>query len=248
MELVLDRSIQGKKIHKDCRVYSAINGGKHGAMYSVNSIDPALYDRFWIADIEPSIEEWVKWGMESKKIIPEILDFIRINNDQLERDLSKNSHEITPSRRSWTRLSKVLQENPDIIKSVRKNDIFIPICTGFVGIHATGLFKSYLLRPFEHIKAEDILDNFDENQERIRAFEVEHLNLALKKIGDHCNDPNTKPWTKSQAKNLAKFFDLLKPELQITLWDKITGSKTKFANVQLISQYVSGTMIGALTQ
>lgn len=248
MELVLDRSIQGKEIHKDCRVYSAINGGKHGAMYSINSIDPALNDRFWIADIEPSIEEWIKWGQMEGNVITEILDFIRINESELEKDLTKNSHEITPSRRSWTRLSQVFQNNPQLLKNFNSDPTFIAICTGFVGIHSAGLFRSFLQRPYEHIKAEDILDRFEENEERLKKFEIEHLNFAMKKIADHCIDPRIRLWSKSQAKNMSKFFRLLKPELQIALWDKLTVPETKLENVQLLSQYVSDLLVNTLTR
>jgi hypothetical protein len=249
MELILDRSIQGRKIHEGCRIYSAINGGKHGSSYSVNNIDPAIYDRFWIADIDPSIEEWIEWGKNEGNIYRPILDFIRINPSELEKDPTKNSYDVIPSRRSWTRLSCVLQNNPDLTKNINKNSsLFIAVCSGFVGIHSSGLFRQYLLRPFEHITAEDIIDRFEENEDRLIQFQVEHLNLAISKIVDNCTDKKIKLWTKSQAKNISKFFKILKPELQIAFWDKLTIVGTKIENIQLLSNYVSDMIISATTQ
>jgi hypothetical protein len=105
-----------------------------------------------------------------------------------------------------------------------------------------------LLRPFEHITAEDIIDRFEENEDRLMQFQVEHLNLAISKIVDNCTDKKIKLWTKSQAKNISKFFKILKPELQIAFWDKLTIVGTKIENIQLLSNYVSDMIISATTQ
>lgn len=247
MELILERSIQGKKIHKECRIYSAINGGKHGSVYKVNNIDPALNDRFWIADIEPSIEEWIAWGRQGRVIDP-ILDFIQTHNQHLETDKPpQDTHKITPSRRSWTRLSNTLEAHSHIYKNISNhNNLFIALCSGFVGLEATGLFKEFIKNNEFHITAKDILDDFDLNEEKIKKFKVEHLNLAIDKLAQDTLDPNQPVWTKEQANNVFKFFEILSSELKMVMWDKITYNGAKIENAQIMGKLVSDIIINIL--
>lgn len=246
MELILERSIQGVAIHPDCRVYAAINGGKHGAMYQVNNIDPAINDRFWIADCDPSVKEWILWAKENN-VIEEIISFIELNTNALEHDLKKDSYRITPSRRSWTRLSRVLSAHSSVIDNIRNksgSSLFTALCSGFIGTESTGRFMSFLTNPENHIFVEDILDRFDEHKEKFNNFRIEHLNLAIDKISEHTKDPEKKVWTKEQVKNIDKFFRCLSPELRMTMWDKITTADAKLENAQLLSPFVSDLIIG----
>lgn len=245
MELILDRSIQGQKIHPQCRIYAAINGGKYGSLYKINNMDPALYDRFWIVDCDPSIEEWLKWAT-CNDVIQDIVNFISTNKEELEKNIQQDVYKITPSRRSWTRLSNVLRLNPFIINDVRNskgNSLFIAICSGFVGIESTGLFLNFITNPENHIFAEDILDRFDQNIERFKSFKIEHLNFAIDKVSYHTKDKSKKAWSKDQVKNVAKFFELLSPELRIVMWDKLTSPNSKIENMQLLSRLVSDLII-----
>ena len=243
MELILERSVQGNKLHPDCRVYAAINGGKHGSMYQVINIDPAIYDRFWIADCEPSPKEWIAWAKENG-VIKEITDFISLNKDALEQDLKKETYKVSPSRRSWTRLSGILKENPDIITNLAKNSkIFLALCSGLIGSEATARFKSFLLNPEYHISVETILDRFDENQNKLKNLKIEHLNLAIEKISEHTKDPNKSLWTSKQVKNVDKFFRMLTPELRMSMWYKLGEPGSKIENMQALSMFVSDLII-----
>ncbi len=58
-QIVLDRELNGWKLHPLTRVYAAINSG---ANYTVNEMDPALLDRFFAIDLEPSLEEFCTWA------------------------------------------------------------------------------------------------------------------------------------------------------------------------------------------
>lgn len=244
-ELVLDRTIQGNKIHPDCRIYAAINGGKHGGNYNVSTIDPALNDRFWIADIEPTIDEWLDWGRESKKIIPEILDFITANSSYLEeRGEIKDPNRISPSRRTWERLSNTLKDNPFLLDELSKNKgLFLAVCSGFVGLSTSSFFKDFLSDRSKHITAEDILNNLSKHEKVIKKAKLEHLNSIIDKIQDNCMDQNEKVWSDSQAKNLYKFFLMLPAEQRMSLWYKISKSGTKIDNAKIFGSYISDIML-----
>lgn len=248
MEFILERSIQGKKIHEGCRIFAAINGGKYGAMYNVNSIDPAINDRFWIADVEPTVEEWIKWARENG-IINEIIDFISIHPNSLERDVQKEPHEITPSRRSWARLSKTLNNNPDIIANTIQNGektLFRAVCTGFIGMSDTGLFLDFITNPQNHIFAKDIINSYPEYKERISKFRIEQLNLIIKKVSDYSNDRKNKPWSKDQVKNVADYFTSLPSELKMSMWDKISSTGANIKNVHKLNDIVKPQIMDIL--
>lgn len=245
MELILERSIQGKIIHEDCRIYAAINGGKHGSSYQVINMDPAIYDRFWIADCEPSIVEWLSWA-RNNGVHKDIINFISTNKDLLEQDMKNSSYKVSPSRRSWTRFSKVLTANPEIIRNINNTEgkrLFISLSSGFVGNDATSRFKDFLHNPENHIMVEDILDYFDENEERFKSLKIEHLNLAIEKISEDTKDDNRPEWTKNQIKNLDKFFRMLSPELRMTMWYKISTQGSKIENAQRLSVFISDLII-----
>lgn len=247
MELILDRSVFGKKIHNECRIYAAINGGKYGSRYNVIPIDIAILDRFWIADIEPSIREWLEWGRKENSIIPEILDFISINNEFLDPKELKDIHSISPSRRSWERLSNVLRDNKDIITNINtSNDIFISLCIGFIGASATSVFKDFLLERENYISADDILNNFFLHKERVKRFNISQLNLIIDKIEKNTIDPKIEKWNKKQAKNIEEFFSILPAELQLSLWTKISQSESKIENAKILSKYASDLIVGII--
>ena len=58
-QIVLDHELNGWKLHPETRVYAAINAS---AEYTVNEMDPALLDRFWTIDLEPTVEDWIEIG------------------------------------------------------------------------------------------------------------------------------------------------------------------------------------------
>src|SRR5579863_4412898 len=60
-QLVLDRQLSGHKLHEGTRVYAAVNTN---ARYQTNEMDPALLDRFWAIDLEPTDDDWYAWAME----------------------------------------------------------------------------------------------------------------------------------------------------------------------------------------
>ena len=78
-QLVLDRELNGNRLHPETRIYCAINASSD---YQVNEIDPALLRRFWTVDLEPTKADWVKWANENG-IDPIVVDFINNNEAHL---------------------------------------------------------------------------------------------------------------------------------------------------------------------
>lgn len=244
MELILDRCIQGKKIHEDCRIYAAINGGKYGSNYHVKDLDLAVNDRFWVADVEPSVEDWLAWANKDENVILEIIDFITANPTDLElKKMPKVAHEVTPSRRSWTRLSKTLNANPHLLeKESVKSMMFRSLCEGFVGADSASRFVRILKDRHSNISVEDILNRFIEHEEKISNRPLAEQNHLVEKLKNHSANQKKSDWTKDQVRNVVKFFHTLTPEGKINMWDRLTQSDCKIENSKPFANQIGSTI------
>jgi hypothetical protein len=129
-QLVLDRELNGHKLHPQTRVFSAVNAS---AAYNVNEMDPALLDRFWTIDLTPTTEDWTVWARSTGAVHDTIVDFIASNDRWLDCPKDSEPGKVSPSRRSWERMSRALiaagvAENPE-------EALFYPMCLGLSLIH-----------------------------------------------------------------------------------------------------------------
>lgn len=237
-ELVLDRSIQGNKIHPECRIYSAINGGPTGANYNVLDMDPALLDRFWVADLKPSVEEWLKWAQG--KILPEIIEFVRSEQRHLEYDGVLDPGKVYPSRRSWKRLSDTIQRNPSILEN---SLILTGLSAGFIGIEATAMFQDYIINRKKTFTAEDILDRYPHIEHSLKIIKTEEQNNIIGKLYDHSVNQNKPLWTSKQIENIKKFFVLLPNEIKMSMWDSLSKPECKKENAHSFAKSIADILI-----
>lgn len=106
-ELALDRSVYGRKLHPETRVYSAIN---LGSQFQVNAMDPAFLDRFTVFKFEPTVEEWLLL-MEGEGLMSrEMVKFLREHTTLADPLDNADINLKNTSRRSWTRLSQTFDK------------------------------------------------------------------------------------------------------------------------------------------
>lgn len=223
MELLLERSIQGKKVHKDTRIYAAINGGKHGANYKVSNLDPAIMDRFWIVDIEPTENEWIEWA-ENGNVIDEIVLCIKKykNENILEyKGQIKDPTLVTPSRRSWKRLSDTIKPHKEEILS--NDNLLRAISKGFIGSSATNIFANFVLNMDKIVSAEDVVNNYDLFKEKIESLGISNQAMIIDQLQKMMIKNKKKRFKKQQLNNIYSFFKTLTPEIQMTFFDKVTN-------------------------
>jgi hypothetical protein len=133
-EPILDRKMNGQKLNPRCFVFAAINSNLD--LYMVTETDPALLTRFSVVDLDPTVDEWIKWG-ESTGELDETILFMAKSQGMKQivdpppalpgkeaPDLS-NPH---PNRRSWHMFSKWYRKNKD-----KPMDLCKEVCTTFVG-------------------------------------------------------------------------------------------------------------------
>ncbi len=225
-QIVLDRELNGWKLHPQTMVFACVNTG---ATYTVNQMDPALLDRFFVTDLVPTVGDWLDWARQENTVKAAkfnihwiVSDFIAGNRKWL--DTPKNSTDalkVHPSRRSWERLSDALSD-AEIIENP-KDDLFYPMCLGFVGTEATIAFDSFAKSYDNQITAEDILERYHTKKvkAKIERQGTERMNICIDKISDHVTK-KLKKLTKRQGTNLAAFMKDLGGELRIVCWSKLT--------------------------
>ena len=216
-QVVLDRELNGWKLHPQTRVYAAINAS---AAYSVNEMDPALLDRFWAIDLTPDTQDWLAWAKESGAIHENIITFIAGNEKWLDPPKGGEASAVSPSRRSWERLSHALVSNG--VADLPDDSLFYPLCLGYVGTEATIAFHGYVKTIDAQVTGEEIIEGYAKVKSKIAKLGQEKLNVSIEKVADYVTK-NLKVLDDNQGANLRDFMGDLPAELRVAAWSKLTA-------------------------
>jgi hypothetical protein len=216
-QVVLDRELNGWKLHPQTRVYAAINAS---AAYSVNEMDPALLDRFWAIDLTPDTQDWLAWAKESGTVHENVVTFIAGNEKWLDPPKNGDASAVAPSRRSWERLSHALVSNG--VADLPDDSLFYPLCLGYVGTEATIAFHGYVKTIDSQVTGEEIIQDYKKVKSKIAKLGQEKLNVAIEKVSDHVTK-NLKVLDDNQGANLRDFMGDLPAELRVSAWSKLTA-------------------------
>ena len=247
-QLVLDRELGNDKngvpyrLHPETRIVAAVNAG---AEYDVNEMDPALLRRFWVCDIIPTSEDWIIWAQDEG--IDEILvDFIRQNPAHLRVDPTQvEPGTVAPNPASWHRLDTTYKHAgmAPVTVAGSRPDGFYALATGFVGTEAAIALTDFVENYELVLSAEDILDRWSEIEDRIGELNASGHSALIEKLATNCKDTK---WKARQAKNVARYAEVLSGELMVSLWN----SCSKTQNLPNIKQLhgILGTKIVTAVQ
>ncbi|NBU16917.1 MAG: AAA family ATPase [Actinobacteria bacterium] len=215
-QVVLDRELNGWKLHPQTRVFAAVNAS---AAYTVNEMDPALLDRFWTIDLTPTVEDWVSWARSEGKVHDYVVDFIAGNEKWLDTPKDAEPGKVSPSRRSWERLSNALvgagiADNP-------QDALFYPMCLGYVGPEATIAYHSFAKTIENQVTGEEVLRDYPKVKKKVAKLGQEKQNVLIEKVADYVTK-GLKTLDETQGKNLAAFMKDLPGELRVSAWSKLT--------------------------
>ena len=214
-QIVLDRELNGWKLHPQTRVFAAINAS---AAYTVNEMDPALLDRFWTIDLSPTVEDWVAWARDGH-VHDVIVDFIAGNDRWLDCPKDAEPGKVTPSRRSWERLSKALVTAG--VADDPKHEMFYPLCLGYVGTEATIAFHGFAKTIENQVTGEEVLTDYTKVKKKVAKLGQEKQNILIEKVADFVTK-NLKTLDDVQGANLRDFMKDLPGELRVSAWSKLT--------------------------
>lgn len=223
-QIVLDRELNGWKLHKDTRVMSAVNAS---AAYNVNEIDPALLDRFWVIDLSPDTKDWLEWARSQDpvfggRIHPTVIDFIATESDGKWLDPPKDSEpgKVQVSRRSWERLSLALEHAG--LADEPTNELFYNVCIGFVGTEAAIKFTDFAKTADNKFTGKDVVERYDAIRHKVIGKKRQDiLNTAIDKAAEYV--AKLDKISDAQGRNLTAFMEDLPGELRISLWTKLTS-------------------------
>lgn len=242
-QIVLDHELNGWKLHPETRVYAAVNASPE---YTVNEMDPALLDRFWTIDLEPTVEDWLTWA-KGADVDELIVDFIRQQPRHLRHKGQIEPGKVYPSQRSWDRLDKSLKHAklaPSDFAGQKPSPAgMYAIASGFVGFEAASSLVDFVMNYDAQISAEDILDNWKKNKDRVAKLSADKQNALMEKILDH-GERNS--WTSDQADNLAAMLKASNGEMLVSFVNKLMSSK-RVDNLRAIHGRVRDTLMKTVT-
>ena len=131
MNLILNREINGYKLHDDVKILAAMNpSSKYGSDfdYQVVDMDAAQENRFVWLNMESDHKAWIKWAFESG-IDESVIGFISIFPEYLNKF---NEDDVRATPRSYERVSKSVKIYKDKNGSIPKS-VFLNVIKGNIG-------------------------------------------------------------------------------------------------------------------
>ena len=225
-QLVLDRELGNDKngnpyrLHPETRVLAAVN---FGSEYDVNEMDPALLRRFWVCDIEPSVEDWTTWARDND-IDSLLIDFITNNPTHLRVDPSTvEPGTVCPNPASWHRLNDCLVAMgmaPSEIAGKENPDGMYALSLGMVGLEAAIAFTKFVKEADRMLTVDDVMKG-KVKKEDIASLANSTVQALIENIGFHCKDNN---WTIKQSEKVGAFAKMLPGEQMVAVWNGVSRS------------------------
>ena len=233
-ELTDSRKLNGWHLHPETLIMAAVNGGEHGANYSVGEMDPAELDRWTVFDVEPTVEDWLDWAKPNVHGL--VWDFINQNRNHLEHTDDPEPNKVYPSRRSWHRLNDCLVKG-ELAENKQTLDILYHLSTGYVGFEAAVAFKDFAQNYESQVTPEDVLK---EGVEKLAGWDINKFNALNEKFVVCLTDREV---TDDEVVNLAAYFGVLPAELAVHFWGKVSEANA-VALDKLHVQTVNGKPFG----
>lgn len=244
-QIVLDRELNGWKLHPDTRVYCAVN---IGSKFTVNEMDPALLRRFFVVDLTPDTADWIRWA-ESKEPIfggnihETLIDFIRTHDKWLDPAKNAEPSAVQPTRHSWERLDSSLKHAG--IEEQPTHPHFYHIVMGFVGIEPAIAFCDFAKNTNARITGDDIMNHYDKVRARVTAknMTTDKMNAIIDRTVDFTTN-DLKRLSEVHGANLVAFAQDLDKELRLILWTKLVQKGVN--NIELakdVHKYMHQTVL-----
>ena len=131
MNLILNREINGYKLHYDVKILAAMNpSSKYGSDfdYQVVDMDAAQENRFVWLNMEPDYNQWLNWAMDAG-IEQNVIEFISTFPEYLHRI---NEDDVRATPRSYERVSKSYKVYKEQKGSIPRA-VFLNVIKGNVG-------------------------------------------------------------------------------------------------------------------
>lgn len=237
MNLILNREINGYKLHKDVKILAAMNpSSKYGSDfdYQVVDMDAAQENRFVWLDMESDYVQWLKWAMDAG-IEQKVIEFISTFPEYLHKI---NEEDVSATPRSYERVSKsykVYKKQKDSIPKA----VFLNVIKGNVGSVIAQEFVNFVESDCSPlISYEDIFEGDNLNESIIEKVKSEsHTRLYLSAINILKSlESNIKNDNYDSNYHINRFIKFLKEypiDLMVGIMKDIKNSYTEVYNVAI---------------
>jgi AAA domain (dynein-related subfamily) len=224
-EICLDRRLDGEALPAGWRVVAAINGSDD---YDVVELDPALLDRWFFIDFDPTAKEWMNWATGAG-IHPAIVDYIAQNPEHLDPPVGNlEAGKVYPSRRSWCQFHDTVQalglwDEPD-------EGFLTQIAKGWLGSTVSITFPKFFMNDFARLKPDDILDNLAEVKHKVEAaaVDIESIAALSRSVTKTIDKRTAASLQEAQQDNIKAFMQMLPKDVASQFWtDLLEISKMK---------------------
>ena len=184
MNLILNREINGYKLHEDVKILAAMNpSNKYGSDfdYQVVDMDAAQENRFVWLHMEPDYMQWLDWaidaGMEQK-----VIEFISTFPEYLHKT---KVDDIRATPRSYERISSIYKIYKQRKESIPRS-VFLNVISGNVGKFIAEEFISFVESDYSPLLSyEDVFSGISlpaSVEEKVKSESHTRLYLSAKNI------------------------------------------------------------------
>lgn len=220
-EICLDRRLDGEKLPDGWRVVAAVNSDSD---YDVVELDPALHDRWFHIDFDPSVGEWVSWA-RTQSIHPAVVEFVDRNQNLLDPPVGNlEAGKVYPSRRSWQAFSDSL-----IAMKLEERDdgMLTQIAKGWLGREISVMFQKFITNEFSLLRPEDVLDSFEKVKPKIESScnDIEVIAALARSVVAEVNSRSLTKMKEKQRDSLREFFMMLPNDVASQSWVSLLGGE-----------------------
>ncbi|HGM1177988.1 TPA: ATP-binding protein [Clostridioides difficile] len=246
MNLILNREINGYKLHDDVKILAAMNpSSKYGSDfdYQVVDMDAAQENRFVWLNMESDHTQWIKWAID-EGIERKVIEFISTFPEYLHKI---NEDDVRATPRSYERVSKIYKVYKEKNNSIPRA-AFLNVVKGNVGKVIAEEFISFIESNSEPlISYEDVFlgESIDESiVERVKNESHTRLYLsAMNILKDlELNIKNDKYESNNYINRFIEFLKMYPVDLMIGIMKDIRNSyievyKKAIENEEFVKSY-----------
>ncbi|EGT4206576.1 ATP-binding protein [Clostridioides difficile] len=246
MNLILNREINGYKLHDDVKILAAMNpSSKYGSDfdYQVVDMDVAQENRFVWLNMESDHTQWIKWAID-EGIERKVIEFISTFPEYLHKI---NEDDVRATPRSYERVSKIYKVYKEKNNSIPRA-VFLNVVKGNVGKVIAEEFISFIESNSEPlISYEDVFlgESIDESiVERVKNESHTRLYLsAMNILKDlELNIKNDKYESNHYINRFIEFLKMYPVDLMIGIMKDIRNSyievyKKAIENEEFVKSY-----------
>lgn len=221
MQITLERKILDKRLPEGSRVFACGNPADAG-VYDAETLDPAKLDRWWVANLTPSPDEWLEY-MTAKGGHRAVIEYISKNRNDLDPYTNSmlvkaqdSGETVLPSRRTWEHVSDWLKKAEAMLGGRLEREFLTDAMSGFVGNTVAIKFYSCYAGMSSMLSVEDILEKYNEDvRKTVKKMTSPDIVILMNNIILWCADKKTA--TDKEKKNFKKFYHDIPSEIQASV-------------------------------